>query len=85
MFRSASAYNERHNDTMGLDTSHDVGIKGFQLISTRAYKRRDPADIVDSSMEISIRLYFSEMCARITLQKSEMKIDFNDIYAVEVE
>ena len=25
------------------------------------------------------------MCARITLPKSEIKIDFNDIYAVQVE
>ena len=75
------------NTTSYLDVSQDVGIKGFSLLSNRL-RRRNNVDInalINNAEPVSIRLFFQESCARLTLNQSEIRIDFGDIYSVAVQ
>ena len=73
------------NSTSYLDVSQDVGIKGFSLISNRLRRRGDINAIINHAEPVSVRLFFQESCARLTLNQSEIRIDFGDIYSVAVQ
>ena len=73
------------NSTSYLDVSQDVGIKGFSLLSNRLRRRGDINAMVNQAEPVSIRLFFQESCARLTLNQSEIRIDFDDIYSVAVQ
>ena len=73
------------NSTSYLDVSQDVGIKGFSLISNRLRRRGDINAIINHAEPVSVRLFFQESCVRLTLNQSEIRIDFGDIYSVAVQ
>ena len=78
-------YGSEPNSTSYLDVSHDVGFKGFSLLSNRLRRRGDINAMVNQAEPVTIRLFFQESCARLTLNQTEIRIDFDDIYSVAAE
>ena len=78
------------NMTSYLNTSQDVGIRGFSLLSQRLRRQQGNAvaninALLNSAEPVQIRLFFQESCMRLTLRESEIRIEFADLYGVEVE
>ena len=72
---------------MSMDKSYDVGaMKAFSLLDSRRQRMsKQNLSAANFSREIALRLYYSEMCIRITIGDHEQKIMFDDIYGVEVQ
>ena len=81
-----SGRNQLMNMTNNLEKSFDVGaMKSFRLLDSRLQRSTRNSNGSFISDQVALRLYYSEMCIRITIGDHEQKIKFEDIYGVEAQ